>query len=142
MMKRDVLSTVSRTKQSFREESDINKIVARARSGAAVTHMARGIPRYMDVSEVGDYKGALDMLRSMDAFFAKLPAKVRLAFGNDPAELLDAVETTEGRRKLEELGLVSKIPDAVPFEETVTRNADGTFAKEGRPGSPADPVHS
>lgn len=142
---------VSRTKQSFRAEVDINQIIARARQGQAVTHVARNLPSYMDVSEVGDYKSALDMLRSTDAFFAKLPAKVRFAFDNDPALFLDSMDTVEGRARLEAAGLVEPLPATVPvrghahergFEARVTRNADGTFAKEGPDGSPSDPKHT
>lgn len=117
----------SRTKQSFREEVDINVIVRRGRQGAVNAHLAKGMPRYMDVSEVGDYKGALDMLRSMDAYFGKLPAKVRAAFDNDPSLFLDSVETTDGRAKLEELGVIPKVPVSVAVPQP--RNADGTFAE-------------
>jgi len=113
MLEQDVQSSVSRVKQSFRDEVDINKIVARARSGQAVTHLAKNSPVFMDVSEVGDYKSALDMIRNADAFFAALPAKVREAFGNDPAEFLDAVDTVEGRAKFEAAGLIPPLPAPV-----------------------------
>lgn len=107
-------SSVSVTKQSMRDECDINVIVARARKGQAITHVNGRIPSFQDVSEVGDYKGALDMLRSADAFFAALPSKVRLGFGNDPAAFLDAVGTPEGRSKLEDAGLIPPVPVVDP----------------------------
>jgi len=102
----------SRTKPSFRDECDINKIVAKARSGHAVTHVRDAAPVFMDVSEVGDYKSALDMLRSTDRFFAGLPSGVRKAFDNDPAKFLDELDTTEGRAKLELAGLVPPTKEA------------------------------
>lgn len=114
-----VRSGVSRTKQSFREEVDINRIVAKARAGQAVTHLSKGVPTFMDVSEVGDYKGALDMLRNADAFFAALPSKVRAEFDNDPAVFLDSVDTVEGRARLERAGLVPPLP-APPVPGGVT----------------------
>lgn len=130
MLRPDVQSEVSRTKQSFRAESDINAIVAKAKAGGAVTHLARNVPTYKDVSEVGDYKGALDMLRRTDAFFAALPSKIRLGFDNDPAVFLDAMDTTEGRAKLEELGMIPKRPQA--------RSADGRFAGDANEDGVAD----
>lgn len=128
-----------RTKQSFREEVDINKIVARSRAGQIVSHVARGVPTYQDVSDVGDYKGALDMVRNADAFFQKLPAKVRAAFGNDPAAFLDATESNEGRAKLVELGLAKPIPSSVPVRDAAGRFAvdkDGDGAADANPAAP------
>lgn len=106
-------STESKTKQSMQRECDINHIVAKANKGQAITHLAKGVPSFMDVSDVGDYKGALDMLRSADAFFGALPSKVRFAFDNDPAAFLDAVDTVDGRAKLEAAGLVPPAPAPV-----------------------------
>lgn len=133
MLERDVQSSVGRTKQSLREECDINVIVARARQGAAVSHVARGVPTYMDVSEVGDYKSALDMLRATDKFFAGLPSKVRLEFGNDPAAFLDAMDTDEGRARLERAGLLPPLPKDVPV-----RDAAGRFAVDANNDGVAD----
>lgn len=106
MLGPDVHSSESRTKQAMREECDINLIVARAQRGQAVTHVKENAPAFMDVSEVGDYKSALDMLRATDVFFARLPAKVRFAFANDPAVFLDSMDTVEGRARMVEAGLV------------------------------------
>lgn len=136
MLAPDVRSTVNRTKQEMRKESDINVIVARARQGQAVTHVARNMPVFMDVSEVTDYKSALDMLRTTDAFFARLPARVRESFENDPAQFLDAVDTAEGRRKLEAAGLLPPIPQEVPVPQA--RNPDGTFASDANKDGVAD----
>jgi len=112
-------STVGRTKQSMREECDINKIVAKARQGGAVTHLARGVPSYADFSDVGDYKTAVDRLRAADEFFAELPSKVREAFRNDAGEFLEGMDTPEGRAVLEAAGLIPPIPVAVPVPAPV-----------------------
>lgn len=133
MLEKDFQSTVSRVKESFRDEVDINKIVARARAGQAITHVARGMPSFMDVSEVGDYKGALDMIRNADAFFARLPAKIREEFDNDPALFLDEVDSVEGRARFERAGLLEPIPARVPV-----RDADGRFAVDANKDGVAD----
>lgn len=139
MLPKDFQSDVGRTKQSFRDEVDINQIVARARAGQAVTHLAGKVPQYMDVSDVGDYKSALDMLRSADRFFEGLPSRIRLGFDNDPAKFLDAMETPEGRGVLEELGLVPKLPKSVPVRDAAGRFAvdeDGDGAADVNPATP------
>jgi len=105
MLEPDVQSSASRTKQSMREECDINAIVAKARRGQAVAHLSQGVPTYGDFSDVGDYKSALDRLRAADEWFRHLPAKVRGAFHNDPGEFLEVQDTPEGRAVLEAAGL-------------------------------------
>jgi len=124
MLARDVHSGEARTKQSMRDEVDINRIVGRARRVQAVTHLARGVPSYMDVSDVGDYKGALDMIRSMDAYFERLPAKLRAEFRNDPALFLDEMETDDGRAKLERAGIIpARVVPVVPVLDGVAESA-------------------
>jgi len=98
----------------MREECDINKIVAKARKGQMVSHVASRPMTYGDFSDVGDYKTALDRLRAADEYFGHLPAVVRQAFQNDPAAFLDASETPEGVLKLQELGLLPKEKPAEP----------------------------
>lgn len=78
-----------RAKQSMKDECDINRILQRYAKSGMLTHVAAGTPRYMDISEVGDYRSALEHLRSTEAFFAALPATTRARFNNDPAEFLD-----------------------------------------------------
>jgi phage internal scaffolding protein len=98
------------TKQSHKDECDVNQILARYERTGVVTHLAKGIPQFADVSQIGDYHSALEQVRQADEFFMGLPAKVRSAFDNDPALLLDAVHDPAQRDKLEKLGLLEIIP--------------------------------
>lgn len=99
-----VLSTESRTKQSMKDECDVNLIVSRFQRDGVLTHMRKhGSPQYLDVSEVQDYRTAIETVRAGEEFFMTLPAKVRERFSNDPAEFVDAVSTEEGRKAFEEL---------------------------------------
>lgn len=92
-----------RTKQSMREEADINFIVAKYQRTGMLEHLARGVPQYADVSQVGDYRTALENARAAEAFFLGLPAKLRAAFGNDVAEYLAALQDPAAAEKLEAL---------------------------------------
>lgn len=92
-----------RTKGSMAAECDVNLIVARYRRSGALEHLARGVPQYADVSEVGDYRTALENARAAEGFFSRLPAKLREAFNNDAAEYLAALQDPAAQEKLEKL---------------------------------------
>lgn len=131
----DALETVTvvhtgtgRTKQSMKKECDINNILARYKKTNLLEHVKQGVPSFVDVSEVGDYRSAIEHLRSTERFFGGLPASVRAAFRNDPAEFLDALDSTDGQAKLRELGVLPKL-----------ERAPEAPANEGSPAAPATP---
>lgn len=93
----------SLTVQAAKDECDINKIIARYVKTGLLSHMSKGVPRFVDVSEVGDYRSAIEHLRSSEEWFGRLPAEVRREFENDVAVFLDAMDTEEGRARLASL---------------------------------------
>ena len=52
----------SRTKQSFKEDCDVNVIVNRFVSGGELTHLNRLAPQYGDVSNAVDLQAALELV--------------------------------------------------------------------------------
>lgn len=103
-----------RAKQAFKDECDINMILKRHKAGATSTHVNQNAGRYADVSEVGDYRSAIERVRAADKFFAGLSDKVRGAFDYDAAIFLDAVADPEQVEFLTELGLLPLVEPAVP----------------------------
>ncbi len=91
-------------KQSMKKECDVNRIVARYVETGMLEHLATGIPAYVDVSELGDYRSIIEQVRSVESYFAKLPAAVRGAFEHDPAVFMDYLETASAE-DLEKFGL-------------------------------------
>lgn len=131
------VSGESRTKQSFRDECDIENIVAKYVKTGLVSHLAGGQPFYADVSEMADYRGAIEQVRSAEKFFAGLPAKVRAFFENDIATFVDWMADPANADQLEKLGvriLDGKAPegaDLVPEPEaTVEPPPAPTVAEE------------
>lgn len=95
------------THQEFKDECDINQIMARSlRSGTFPPAVAVG--RYGDFSEAGDFQEAQELLARSEGQFAGLPAKVRERFKNDPAQFLNWVERVENLDEAQELGLLSE----------------------------------
>lgn len=99
-----VICGPGRTKQEFKDECDVNNIVKRYVKDGFLAHVARGVPRFVDVSEVGDFRQAVDQVRAATAFFEGLPAKVRDRFGNDPVKFIDEAGNLT-RDEMRELGL-------------------------------------
>lgn len=94
-----------RARQSMKDECDINNIVARYARTGMVSHMARGAPVYVDVSELGDYREVVDRIARAERVFAALPAKVRAAFDNSAPAFMDACLDPSQADRLVELGV-------------------------------------
>jgi len=114
----------SRTKQSFREETEINNIVAQYRATGLIEHVNKHGPKYGEMPSHDDFKEAMDVVTSSRSMFNELPAGMRNRFGNDPAQFLDFVGDDKNRDEMIEMGLISPEPDLVgdgtpPAGETV-----------------------
>jgi len=94
-----------RTKQSLSEQTDINKIVGKFRTTGVVTHIQLGTPVYGDFSSGVQYHEAVEKVRSAQALFDSLPARIRHRVHNDPGELIAFVEDPANADELRELGL-------------------------------------
>lgn len=104
----------SRTQQQFKEDSDINVIVARfGISGIMPSDF--GMPQSVDFSEmVTDYHTALNMVRQADEEFMGLPADLRERFRNDPQELMQFVENPENLEEARKLKLAKPAEKVEP----------------------------
>lgn len=112
-----------RTKQSFREASDINTIVARYRKTGLIENLSRAQPYYADVSGIGSYHENLLKVQAAQDSFALLPSDVRGRFNNDPGQLLEFLSDESNRDEAISLGILAKpkdwkefpvVPPAVP----------------------------
>ncbi len=126
----------SGAKQSMKDECDVNKIVLRYQKTGLITHLAGGVPAFVDVSELGDYRSVIEQVRSVEAYFAGLPATVRAVFANDARSFMDYLEGNPDVSDLEEVGLeaiegrLSAIEDrpvvVEPSLEAVPASSDGS----------------
>lgn len=93
------------TKQSFRDECDINNIMKKFEKGQMVNHVNKHRGSYGDF-DVVDYQSAMNTIISAQESFASLPAKVRARFNNDPAGFLEFVGNPDNRDEMVKLGLI------------------------------------
>lgn len=111
------------TKQSFKDDCDINVIVARYARGQ-VPRVNPLPPRFEDVSSV-DYSEAMYVVANARSAFEGLPARLRARFHNEPRELLAFVSDDRNRAEAEELGLVVKVAAAPVVAPAASAAAPG-----------------
>jgi len=100
------------TKQSFREECDINTIMARYQSTGEMPVISERAPQYLDVSSGFDFSLMQDQLLEAQSLFNELPSRLRNRFENDPAQFLAYVQDSANHAEMYELGLLVKSPSA------------------------------
>lgn len=107
------LSQGGRTKQSFKEESDINFMMRNYQKGQfpAVNPIT---PRYGDFTGVTDLHQAMNQVKAAESEFMRLPSAIRSRFGNDPKHLLDFIDEDTNRAEAIKLGLIAAPDEPAP----------------------------
>lgn len=94
----------SMTKQEFKEQCDINHIMAKYQLTGAIDHFAKWAPQYGDFSPC-DYQEARELVTRAQQMFAELPSSIR-NLTETPEGFLAFVQNPANAAKLKELGLV------------------------------------
>lgn len=98
----ELIKEPSMTKQSFKEECDINNIVRKFEATGQIDHINQAAAQgaYMDLPSGLDLQAGLDMIRQAELAFGALPADVRAEFDNDPVKFVDAFnDPTEAQQE-------------------------------------------
>jgi len=85
-----ILYEDGRTKQSFKDETDINVIMARADIAGTISHLEKYEGVYADFSDF-DFHDQTEKLTQGRMIFDDLPAEVRMEFGQNPQAFFDYV---------------------------------------------------
>ena len=125
-----------RTKQSFKEECDINNIMARYVKTGVLEFAARHQPQYGDFTGY-DFQTAQDTVAKGKTMFAELPAQIRERFENSPAKFLDFVSNPANEAEAVRLGLATACatppaPATVPPAATDAPGAGGAPTDGGK----------
>ncbi len=120
------LSANSMTKQSFKDECDINKIMDKFQRAGVINHYAAHAPTYGDASSV-DYLDALLVISQANEMFADLPSSVRKRFNNNPEEFLEFAQNPDNLEECRKMGLAPPLsdnkPDTPPIQLVSTATA-------------------
>lgn len=137
-----------RTKQSFKDDTDINNILARYIQTGTLDFANKHQPQYGDVL-VSDFQEAMNLVAQANSMFADLPAALRNRFENDPAKFLDFVQNEANTAEAISLGLgtaltpppqspATPLPPLEPaaLQQPQNRTPDGQFTFDNPPSGP------
>lgn len=98
----------SMTQQHFKEECDVNNILAKfVRTGVLPANCRPG--DYFDCSNIQDYQDCLNRVIEAQDHFNALPAGLRKHFQNDPGNFLEFIENPDNLQRGIEIGLYAQV---------------------------------
>lgn len=108
------------TKQEFKDECDINVILAQYQHTGEIPNLNERQGQYMDCTGM-DYALHMQKIVEANALFSELPSAIRDRFKNDPAAFLDFVHDPSNRDEMRSMGLLRPVPTVAPvIEEPIT----------------------
>lgn len=126
-----------RTKQAFKDQCDINKILKKAQRTGSLSHALK-YPEavYGEFSGV-DLLGAYGQIERANEIFADLPSEVRNEFDNNALAFVDFASKPENIGRLAELLPAIAEPGAY-FPNPVQRGGAGAAAATSPPVAPPE----
>lgn len=94
------------TKQSFKDECDINIILNRYMSTGELPVLNERSPQYLDVTASCNFQESMQYVAEAQSLFNELPSSIRNRFNNNPAEFLSFCSNEKNHRELAEMGLL------------------------------------
>lgn len=124
-----------RTKQSFKDSTDINKLLSRAQREGTLSHLQKHEAVYGDFSDF-DFLEAQRMLARGKSIFDELPSEVRREFNQDPREFFAFVNDPKNKDKLKDA-----LPElAAPGRQRIVLNRPDVGGEPEAPSQGADPA--
>lgn len=91
-----------RTKQAFKDETDIQKILQRAQQIGTLSHLEKHGASYGDF-EAFDFTEAMQQLARAKSIFEELPSELRREFNHDPRQFFTFVNNPDNADRLPDL---------------------------------------
>jgi len=96
----------SRTQQQFKDDCNVNKILAKFKATGSITHIQNtqaGV--YADLTQMPSYQESLNTVVAAQRAFEEVPAKIRQRFSNDPQEFINFLADEKNNEEAIKLGL-------------------------------------
>lgn len=134
----DCSNDVDRTKQEFKDECDMNNIVARINKSGFVPLEAQDSLRRAVFGDASAMPTSLEQIYEVagraDAAFEQLPAVLRERFG-DMATALKWIEDPANLKEAQDLGLLAKSAPAVPAAPAIVAEEAAASAPQEKSGT-------
>lgn len=98
----------SRTKQSFKDECDINNILESYNRTGRLPDLIKENPQFGDFSDPLTYQDALNTVLMAETQFNALDSDIRERFSNDPIKFLDFTSDPKNLPEMVTLGLATQ----------------------------------
>ncbi len=92
-----------RTKQAFKDDADVNRILDKFRKTGTITHLNKFGAQYGDFADMPDLLQAHERLKAGHAIFGELPAEVRAEFAQDAGKFFAFVNDPANKDDLPRL---------------------------------------
>ncbi len=123
-----------RTKQSFKDETDVNAIIQKHTRMGTLSHLEQWGGNYGDWGDF-DFQSAQNQIAKANSMFEQLPAGVRNQFKNSPERFLDYVTDPANKDNLAEL-----LPElAEPGSRPLPSNKDAVDPEPAPDPAPEPP---
>ena len=116
------VSGESVTKQSFKDESDINILMSRFERTGVPPEIPGRIANFLDVTGFTNYHDAMNQVVRANEAFMCLDAEIRSKFDNDPGKFLDFVDNPENRDECVKLGIFEEVVEKSPTMSSLDVN--------------------
>lgn len=124
---------VEMTKQSFKQQCDINQIMGQYKKTGLIQHL-KTPGQFQDLPNSFDYHEAMNVVTKSREAFAAMPSQLRDRFHNRPDELLGFLQNDENRDEAIRLGLIPRpIPPVEPVEASPPPRAKKAAADAPKP---------
>jgi len=97
-----------KTHQSFKDECNINNVMAKYAQTGQLPELIKKQPQYGDFSQAPDYQEAQNIVIRANAQFNSLDARVRERFANEPLKFLEFANNPANADEMAKLGLIKK----------------------------------
>lgn len=94
------------TRQEFKDEADINTIMARYQRTGELPQLNLTAPQYLQL-DGATFQEHMEFVAEAQSMFEELPSRIRNRFDNDPAKFLDFTSNENNRQELARMGLLS-----------------------------------
>lgn len=106
--KLDCSGDPGKTRQEFKEETDINVIMRKYAKTGQLPQLIKQNPSYGDYTSVQSYQEAVEVAQSAQEKFRHLPVNLRTRFQNDPAKFLEWIDNDANLHEASKYGLLNE----------------------------------